>query len=395
MTTQDIIRQEDTFQIPTYKKFPLALVRGEGRFVWDTDGKRYLDFYGGHCVTLLGHCPPPVVTAVQEQVAKLIFYSNVAYSPVRAHAAKVLAKMAPEGLRHVFFCNSGTEANETALKLARKHTGKSGIVAMEGDFHGRTLGSLATTWTQKYREPYADVLPDTHFVPFGDLGALQAVFEQHEDIAALLIEPIQSMAGITTAPDSYFQAMRTLCDAHGVVLIFDEVQTGVGRTGTFSIAEAFGMTPDLITLAKSLGSGVPVGAVLVADAIAENVDYGDQGTTFGGGMLAMAAVTATLEMIQDEQLMMRAPNIFDQIADAVGAQVQAIKGKGCLIGLELDGPAAPVLTALREAGVLAGSSGDPNVIRLMPPLTTTEDEIILFGNCFAEALRQTQATQPA
>jgi acetylornithine/succinyldiaminopimelate/putrescine aminotransferase len=393
MTTQDIIRQEDTFQIPTYKKFPLALVRGEGCFVWDADGKRYLDFYGGHCVTLLGHCPPPVVKAVQEQVAKLIFYSNVAYSPVRAHAARLLAEMAPEGLGHVFFCNSGTEANETALKLARKHTGKSGIVAMEGDFHGRTLGSLATTWTQKYREPYADVLPDTHFVPFGDIDALETVFEQHGDIAAILIEPIQSMAGITTAPDTYFQAMRTLCDEHGVVLIFDEVQTGVGRTGTFSIAESFGMTPDLITLAKSLGSGVPVGAVLVADAIAEKVEYGDQGTTFGGGMLAMAAVTATLEMIQDEQLMARAPAIFEQIADAVGAQVRGVRGKGCLIGLELDVPAAPVLTTLREAGVLAGSSGEPNVIRLMPPLTTTDDEIILFANCFAQALRQTASEQ--
>ncbi|HMB89612.1 MAG TPA: aspartate aminotransferase family protein [Rhodothermales bacterium] len=395
MTTQDIIRLEDTFQIPTYKKFPLALVRGEGRFVWDADGKRYLDFYGGHCVTLLGHCPQPVVKAVQEQVANLIFYSNVAYSPVRAHAARRLAEMAPKGLGHVFFCNSGTEANETALKLARKHTGKSGIVAMEGDFHGRTLGSLATTWTQKYRAPYADVLPETHFVPFGDIDALKAVFEQNDNIAAVLIEPIQSMAGITTAPDTYFQAMRTLCDEHGVVLIFDEVQTGVGRTGTFSIAESFGMTPDLITLAKSLGSGVPVGAVLVADAIADGVEYGDQGTTFGGGMLAMAAVTATLEMIQKEQLMARAPVIFEQIMDAVGAQVQAVRGKGCLIGLELDGPAAPVLTALREAGVLAGSSGEPNVIRLMPPLTTTDDEIMLFGNCFAEALRQATSEQAA
>jgi acetylornithine/succinyldiaminopimelate/putrescine aminotransferase len=387
MTTQDIIRQEDAFQIPTYKKFPMALVRGDGRYVWDADGKRYLDFYGGHCVTLLGHCPPRVVRAVQDQAAKLIFYSNVAYSPVRAHAAKLLAEMAPEGLGHVFFCNSGTEANETALKLARKHTGKSGIIAMEGDFHGRTLGSLATTWNATYRTPYADVLPETHFVPFGDITALESVLANHDDMAAILIEPIQSMAGITTAPAAYFQAMRTLCDRHGVVLIFDEVQTGVGRTGTFSIAESFGMTPDLITLAKSLGSGVPVGAVLVANAIAEGVAYGDQGTTFGGGMLAMAAVTATLDMIQDDQLMARAPIIFERIENAVGAHVREIRGQGCLIGFDLGVPAAPVLATLREAGVLAGSAGDPNVIRLMPPLTTTDDEIMLFGNCFTQALR--------
>ncbi len=393
MTTQEIIQQEDAFQIPTYKKMPLALVRGEGSYVWDADGKRYLDFYGGHCVTLLGHCPPRVVAAVQAQAAQLVFYSNVAYSPVRARAAALLAEVAPDGLGHVFFCNSGTEANETALKLARKTTGKTGVVAMKQGFHGRTLGSLAATWGDKYRGPYTAVLPETHFVPFGDLDAIEAVLTTNDDVAAVILEPIQSMAGIVQAPDAYYQGLRALCDRHGVLLIFDEVQTGVGRTGTFSISEQVGMTPDLITLAKSLGSGLPVGAVLASDAIAAGVQLGDQGSTFGGGMLAMAALTASLETIFEDGLMDRAKIIHQQIHALTGPLVKSVRGRGCLIGLELDGPAQPVLAALREGGVLAGGSGDPNVIRLMPPLTASDDDVAAFVAAFEQAIHQTQTPQ--
>jgi len=382
MDTRTIIQQEDTFQIPTYSKIPVALERGEGSYVWDTDGRRYLDFYGGHCVTLLGHCPPKVVAAIQAQAATFLFYSNVAYSPVRARTAALLAGLAPDGLGHVFFCNSGTEANETALKLARKTTGKTGVVAMEGGFHGRTLGSLATTWNEAYRAPYAGILPPTHFVPFCDPDAVARVLEADNDVAAVILEPIQSMAGIVTAPAGYFKALRSLCDRYGVLLLFDEVQTGVGRTGTFSISESLGITPDLITLAKSLGSGVPVGAVLASDAVAAGVQPGDQGTTFGGGMLAMAAVTATLETILEEELMDRAPAIYEHIRTAVAPLVRSVHGRGCLIGLELETPARPVLGRLREAGVLAGSSGNPHILRLMPPLTTSDEDIAFF----AEAL---------
>ena len=395
MTTQEIIQLEDAFQIPTYKKMPVALVRGEGSYVWDADGTRYLDFYGGHCVTLLGHCPPRVVAAVQAQAAQLLFYSNVAYSPVRARAARLLAEVAPDGLRHVFFCNSGTEANETALKLARKTTGKTGVVAMEQGFHGRTLGSLATTWSDKYRAPYTAVLPETHFVSFGDLDAVEAVLTAHDDVAAVILEPIQSMAGIVQASGDYYQGLRAVCDRHGALLIFDEVQTGVGRTGTFSISEHYGITPDLITLAKSLGSGLPVGAVLASDAIAAGVQLGDQGTTFGGGMLAMAALTASLETILEDGLMDRASAIYRQIHTAVEPLVKGVRGRGCLIGLELDGPAQPVLAALREAGVLAGGSGDPNVIRLMPPLTASDDDVAVFAEAFTQALEKVSAGLPA
>ena len=394
MTTEEIIHLEDTFQIPTYRKLPVALARGEGSYVWDTDGNRYLDFYGGHCVTLLGHCPPKVVAAVQEQASQLIFYSNVVYSPVRARAAALLADVAPDGLGHAFFCNSGSEANETALKLARKTTGKPGLVAMKDGFHGRTLGSLAATWKPIYRDPYAAVLPETRFVPFGDLEAVETVLTRHDDIAAIILEPIQSMAGIVQAPDRYYTDLRALCDRHGVLLIFDEVQTGVGRTGTFSISEQLGLIPDLITLAKSLGSGVPVGAVLASDAIAAGVQLGDQGSTFGGGMLAMAAVTATLETIWEEGLMDRAQAIHKQIRSAAGPLVKTVRGRGCLIGLELDGPAQPVQAQLREAGVLVGGSGDPNVLRLMPPLNASDEDVAVFAEAFAQALEDVAAEQP-
>jgi acetylornithine/N-succinyldiaminopimelate aminotransferase len=393
MNTQETILLEDTYQLPTYRKYPVALIQGSGCYVWDAEGRRYLDFYGGHCVTLLGHCPPRVVVAIKQQAEQLLFYSNVVYSPIRARAAALLAEMAPEGLRHVFFCNSGTEANETALKLARTYTGKAGLIALVGGFHGRTLGSLAATEPIGYRKPYLAILPPTHFVPLGDLEAVEALLAQHKDIAAIILEPIQSMAGIYEAPADYYCALRALCDRYGVLLIFDEVQTGVGRTGTFSICEQYGMRPDLITLAKSLGSGVPVGAVLVSDAIAASVQYGDQGTTFGGGMLAMAAVTATLETLRDEDLMKRAPQIFARIRDGVADHVVAIRGRGCLIGLELDRPAAPVLNQLREAGILAGNASHPNVIRLMPPLNTPDEAIEMFIDTFLRVLNPVNQPQ--
>jgi acetylornithine/N-succinyldiaminopimelate aminotransferase len=385
MTTAETIRTEDAFQIPTYKKLPIALVRGEGAYVWDADGTRYVDFYGGHCVVPIGHSPAPVVAAIQQQAAALMFYSNVVYSPVRAEAAALLAEMAPEGMGHVFFCNSGTEANETALKLARTFTGRPHVVAMTAGFHGRTLGSLIATHGA-YRAPYADVLPETTFVPFGDADALDAALAERTDVAAVILEPIQSMAGLYTAPPEYFQRLRATCDAAGALLIFDEVQTGVGRTGTFSISEGLGVRPDLITLAKSLASGVPVGAVLANDAVAAHVKVGDQGTTFGGGMLAMAALTATLRTIRTEGLMGRAVQVFDRLSAGLAGLVREVRGMGCLVGVDLGRKAAPVIAGLLERGFIVGSASDPNVIRLMPPYTIPFDEVDALCEATAECL---------
>ena len=389
MTTDETIALEQALEIPTYSKMPMALVRGEGRHVYDASETAYLDFYGGHCVCLLGHCPPRVVSAVQKQAAELMFYSNVAHSPVRAAAADALVSLAPDALGQVFFANSGSEANETALKLARTYTGRSEVVALSGGFHGRTLGALSTTHKETYRAPYLDVLPETHFAPHGDLHALESLLAS-EDVAAVILEAIQSIAGMRMAPVEYMQGVRDLCSAYGTMLILDEVQTGVGRTGTFSISEFYGITPDLITLAKSLGAGVPVSAVLVHNDIAATVQPGDQGSTFGGGMLAMAAVKATLDQVVEDDLMARASEIHSLLTAHVNDMVEEVRGKGCLIGLKLDRPVAPVLEALRAPSqptpVLAGGSADPQVMRLMPPLTTTDAEIETFANALQSAL---------
>ncbi len=384
MNTRTIIETEDIFQLPTYNKLPMALEKGHKSYVTDTDGNRYLDFYGGHCVTLLGHSPEPVVHAIKEQADNLIFYSNVVYSPVRAKAAKLIASMAPAGLQHVYFCNSGSEANETALKLARTFTGKTEIVAMTDGFHGRTLGSLAATGIEKYRMPYKDILPTTHFIPFGDLDALKQVLDGNNRIAAIILEPIQSMAGIVEASISYYVQLRALCDAYNIALIFDEVQTGAGRTGTFSISEQYGIKPDLITMAKSLASGIPVGATFASDEIAGTVKPGDQGSTFGGGMIAMAALVATLETIKKENLMARSRSIFERISSGIAGSVKSVRGRGCLIGVELDGPVAPVTAALRERGVLVGGSMDSHVMRVMPPINASEEDI----NTFIKVLKE-------
>jgi acetylornithine aminotransferase/acetylornithine/N-succinyldiaminopimelate aminotransferase len=391
MTTDEIVSLENELEIPTYSKMPMALVEGDGAYVWDADGNRYLDFYGGHCVALLGHSPAAVVQAIKEQAEKLLFYSNVAHSPVRAQAAERLTSLAPETRDwQVFFANSGSEANETALKLARKYTGRSGIVALEEGWHGRTLGSLATTYDEKYRKPYLDVLPDTTWIPVGNLDAAEAALAD-EDVAAVLLEPIQSIAGMREIPTDFVQGLRRLCDEYGTLLAFDEVQTGVGRTGAFSMAEHLGATPDLISLAKSLGAGVPVSSVLVTEKVAQTVESGDQGSTYGGGMLAMAAVKVTLETLVEENLMERAIEIHEQVREQVGPVVEEVRGRGCLMGLKLDRLVDPVKEALRERGILVGGSSDPHVMRLMPPLVVSDADVDRFADALRAVLGETEA----
>lgn len=367
---------EQLYTLPTYAKLPVALERGEGSFVWDDEGRRFLDFYGGHCVTAIGHCPPKVVEAVTTQLSKLIFYSNAAYSPLRGRAAKQLIDLCPDHIVQAFFCNSGTEANESALKMARKTTGRMRIAAMDGGFHGRTLGSLAVTSGASYRSPYESLLGGVTIVPFGDLVAIEQVLATDE-IAGVILEPIQSMAGVVTARPEYFQRLAEMTHAAGALLIFDEVQTGVGRTGTFTISQQLSVEPDIITFAKSLGSGIPVGAAVVGRRVADATVPGDHGSTFGGGMVAMAAMDATLEVIS-EGMMERAPVIFEKIRVAALDAGFKTLGNGCLIGIDVGFDSRAIRDGLFAAGVLVGGSSNPNVIRLFPPLTTSDDEIGLF-----------------
>src|SRR5215216_6664049 len=287
---------EDQFQLATYKKIPIAAERGEGVWIYASNGDKYLDLYGGHAVAGTGHCHPHVVKAIREQAGELLFYSNLVYSGARARAAEKLVSIAPDALTKVFFCNSGTEANENAMRMARMSTRREKIITFSGGFHGRTADAISATFLGKYREIGKPNVPGHLEAEFGNIDSVRELADG--TVAAIMLEPIQSMAGVRMAQPDFYRALRDLCDERGIVLIYDEVQTGIGRTGEWFFAGSDGVVPDIVTLAKALGSGVPVGACLVTDAIASHIKENDLGTTFGGGMLAMAAVTATLEAIE-------------------------------------------------------------------------------------------------
>ena len=358
--------------LPTYAPFPFQLVRGEGDLVFDAQGQGWWDFYGGHCVCATGHSHPKIVQAVADQAASLLFYSAAATLPVRDQAAARITAFA--GMDSVFFCNSGAEANENALKLALLLTGRKQLAAFQGGWHGRTLLALSVTDDPKITAPFADHLVPTLRLPFGDLAALAAA--DFTKIAGVILEPIQSMAGIKTASREWFQALRTKCDASGTLLIFDEIQTGMGRLGTPFAAQFYGVRPDLITAAKGLASGVPMGALLMTAAVATQLQAGDLGSTFGGGPLACAALLATVEVIESEGLMANATEACHRLRqELVGSVVTEVLGAGLLLGLH-SAQAAALKQHLLSRHILLGGSSDPTVLRLMPPLNVSGQALI-------------------
>jgi acetylornithine aminotransferase/acetylornithine/N-succinyldiaminopimelate aminotransferase len=385
---EGIAAREEEFQLATYKKFPFAPVRGEGSWVETSEGERFLDLYGGHAVCATGHCHPRVVAALREQAGRLLFYSNVVYSDVRAAAAERLVGCAPEALTKAFFCNSGTEANENAMRMARMKTGRERVITFTGGFHGRTADSISATFLGKYRDIGRPNVPGHVCAEFGSIESVAGLAD--ESVAAVMLEPVQSMAGVRVAPPEFYRSLRRLCDERGMLLVFDEVQTGVGRTGSWFFAgseAAGGVVPDVVTLAKALGSGVPVGACLTTEAVASAIKENDLGTTFGGGMLAMAAVSATLEAIEADGMLgnARAVEAFLRESLAGVAAVAAVHGRGLLLGVEFAEPiAAKVNKALLERRIITGTSSDPKVLRLLPPLCVTKEEAGLF----VEALKE-------
>ncbi len=381
MNFSEIKEIEDRLQVETYKKMPMSVERGEGSWVWTSEGDKYLDLYGGHAVCATGHSHPHVVKAIQEQAEKVLFYSNLVYSEVRAKAAEKLVSVAPESLTKAFFCNSGTEANENAMRMARMATGREKIVTFTGGFHGRTADSISATFLGKYREIGKPNVPGHVSAEFGDIGSVREVADK--ETAAILLEPIQSMAGVTEADPAFFRGLRDLCDERGIMLIFDEVQTGIGRTGNWFFGEsdlADGVEPDIISLAKSLGSGVPVGACLVNENVSAKIKLNDLGTTFGGGMLAMAAVAATIEAIEDENMISNARRVEAHLRDSLAGlpHIVSIKGKGCLLGIEFDEPCAAIHAKLLERKIITGTSSNPNALRLLPPLCVKVEELDLL-----------------
>jgi acetylornithine/succinyldiaminopimelate/putrescine aminotransferase len=391
MSTQQV---EDKYLVPTYTKMPLTVVRGEDVWVFDDKGQKYLDLYAGHAVCNIGHSHPKLVRAIAEQAKKLIFYSNAVYNDTRAEAAKMVCENAYPKSAAVFFCNSGTEANETALKIARRATGRPRVIAMDTGFHGRTLGALSVTGKQKLRDDFPENLGQfTDFVPLGDFDTLESLMGP--DVAAIILEPVTSVGGVRIASRKYYDSLRELCVGNGTALIFDEVQTGFGRTGAMFAGLHWNVEPDICTTAKGAAGGFPVGMVILNEAIATAPAPGEHGCTFGGGPLAMAAVKANLEVIHELKLVQHAAKMEVVARDLLGAipEVLAVTGKGLLLGIELDCPAKLIVEGLLQQKIIVGGCDRPNMIRLLPPLTIKEEHLRHFADALTKALANVK--QPA
>lgn len=370
-----------------YSQFPVHPVSGRGSWLIDAEGNEWLDAYGGHAVSSTGHSHPAVVKAIAEQAAKLLFYSTAVPHPNRERLAEELARRAPDPLNRVFFCNSGAEANENALALARKHTGRRKLASVEGGWHGRTIACGSVTDGAKYQDNAVRAgLELSAKIPFNDVDAISAIVTS--EIAAVIVEPVQGMMGARDVSPDFLRALRDRCTAVGAQLIYDEVQCGVGRCGAFTAAQVYGVIPDLLTLAKGLASGIPIGAVLISDEIAAGIKAGELGSTFGGGPVPCAAALATLEVMDAEKLELNAVEIGGYLGSAARrlSGVVDVQGKGLLLGIRLDRPAAEVQKALWAKRVLVGTSTDPNVLRLIPPLSFSLLEADLLLNAMAEVL---------
>jgi len=372
--------------LPVYAQMPVTPVRGRGSWLIDADGVEWLDAYGGHAVASTGHSHPEVVQAIADQAARLLFYSAAMPHPLRSRLADRLASLCPEPLGKVFFCNSGAEANENALALARKRTGRQHIVSVRGGWHGRTPGVLACTDGARYEEAARrSGIPLSTKVPFDDVAALAAAVDQ--SVAAVIVEPVQGIEGARDCAPAFLTAARELCTRAGAALLFDEIQCGVGRSGAFTAAEAYGVTPDAITMAKGLAAGLPIGAVVASPWLVEGLAVGDLGSTFGGGPVVCAAALANLDVIQRDGLVANAAAIGQYLRDeAIRLGVPGVQGRGLLLGLRLGRPAADVQRALFAHHVITGTSADPEVLRLMPPLNFSRAEADLLLSALSQVL---------
>ena len=369
-----------------FNEKPIEIERGEGPFLYDTNGTEYLDFGASYACVPLGHNHEAVTEAVRDQLERLTYVQASYPVAVRTDLYERLAAVAPGDIGKVWLCNSGTEANEAALKFARSATGESKLVAATRSFHGRTMGSLAATWKDKYKEPYEPLAGDVAFVPYDDGDALAG--EVDDETAAVILEPIQGEGGINPASEAYLQRAREVTDEAGAALIFDEVQTGLGRTGTMWACEQAGVVPDVLTSAKGLGNGLPVGATLCRDWIAEN--HGSHASTFSGGPVIAAAADATVETIVDEDVPANAAAMGEylqsELERAVGDEVRDIRGEGLLVGVEVKRGANRLLRDLAiDHGVLALPAGR-TVLRLLPPLTVEEEHVDAVVDAVAEVV---------
>lgn len=382
-TLEAIIALENEGLMITYNRLPYAFVRGEGTKLWDLEGKEYLDFVGGLGACGLGHCHPRVVEAVQHQAATLIHTTNLFHILPQAQLGKLLSDVS--GGYKCFFANSGTEANEGAIKLARKHARvvraieEPEIIVAEGGFHGRTLGALTATAQPKYQKDFAPLLPGFVVVPFNDLEALEGAF--NENTCAVMLEPIQGEIGVVEGTEEYLRGAESLCRAKGALLILDEIQTGMGRTGKWFAFQHFGLQPDMFTLAKSIAGGVPMGVLLARPEVAEVFRPGDHASTFGGNFLACAAALAAVKALQEEKLIEKAAQMgtyFKEKLTKLRArfpQITEVRGKGLMLAIEFEPPVArDLMAACLDHGLILNAIGE-QIIRFLPPLIVGKDEI--------------------
>lgn len=382
MTHTNLIALADQYIMGTYKRFPIVMTKGAGARVWDNNGREYLDFVAGIAVCSLGHSHPRVAEAIAEQARTLMHVSNLYHIEAQIRYAELLIEHSFAD--KVFFCNSGAEANEAAIKLARKYgnekmgAGRSEIITMLNSFHGRTIATITATGQQKFQKGFEPLPEGFRYVPFNNLQALEEAIS--EKTCAVLLEPIQCEGGINVPDAAYLRGVRKLCDDRGILLMMDEVQVGMGRTGKLFAHEHDGVFPDIMTLAKALGNGFPVGAMVATDRVAASLDAGSHASTFGGNALAMASARATLETMLQEGILKNAETmggyLLMRLRDLQGKYgiVKNVRGRGLIVGMELDREVAGYVMVCLERGLLLASAG-PNVLRFVPPLIISEADV--------------------
>jgi len=355
-----------------------VIVKGQGAILWDIKGKEYIDCMGGYGVAIVGHCNQKVIDAINEQSKRLITCHGSLYNDVRANLLEKIVKISPKGLDEVYLCNSGAEAVECALKLARRYSGKPEVIAMTRSYHGKTFGALSATWNQKYRSPFLPLIPEIKFAPFGDVNKVREAIT--EKTGAIIVEPIQGESGIYVAPDGFLKEIREICDEKNIILVFDEIQTGFGRTGKMWACEHWNVIPDVICLAKGMAGGLPLGATLAKREIMSAFKTGDHTSTFGGNPLSCAASCATIEYILKEKLVERAANlgmIFKKRLEEIKMNhkiVRDVRGLGLMLGMELRFDIKNILMKGIEKGLIMLYSGK-NILRFLPPLVISEEQI--------------------
>lgn len=384
MTAADVISAEQRYLLQTYARPEFVIERGEGCYLYDSEGRRYLDCVAGIAVNALGYGDPDVARAIREHADGLIHLSNLYHSRPAVELAQTLVDHTSWADR-VFFCNSGAEAVEGALKFSRRYArdthgeGKTTIVAFSGSFHGRTMGAVAVTAREKYRQPFEPVMPGVRFIPFNDSAAAAAAIT--DDVCGVIVEPVQGEGGLCVATPEFLRALRERCDAVDALLIFDEIQCGIGRTGTLWAHEPYGVAPDLMPIAKPLGGGLPIGAILMRQKVAQTIHIGDHGTTFGGGPFVTSVAQTVFRKIADPTFLAHVREVGDYLGEAL-ADLQAarpnvvleVRGRGLMRGVVINGPASAVREAAHNEGLLIATAGD-DVLRLVPPLILTRAQV--------------------